>query len=246
MRISDWSSDVCSSDLQGGDWTLSWQGTGNTNADFPNGDSLLAGFREAAGEGNVTFSETAEGVDAADFDAVIAVIGETPYAETNGDIVASDTVTHSRHHPEDLAVLQAVAGKGTPVVTVFVSGRPLYANDLINLSDAFVAAWLPGSEGKGVADVLFAGDDGKPLHDFRGTLSFAWPGVACPGPRAEGPDGAAPLFALGYGLSYAKPGEVAQLPVDAAESCGEVTALPIFNLTDAPTDRKSTRLNSSH
>src|SRR3546814_13939406 len=67
------------------------------------------------------------------------------------------------------------------------------------------------------------------------TLSFAWPGVACPGPRAEGPDGAAPLFALGYGLSYAKPGEVAQLPVDAAESCGEVTALPIFNLTDAPT-----------
>src|SRR3546814_5493979 len=53
------------------------------------------------------------------------------------------------------------------------------------------------------------------------TLSFAWPGVACPGPRAEGPDGAAPLFALGYGLSYAKPGEVAQLPVDAAESRSE-------------------------
>src|SRR3546814_6667995 len=109
MRISDWSSDVCSSDL---------------------------------GEGNVTFREAAEGVDAADFDAVIAVIGETPYAETNGDIVPSDTVTHSRHYPEDLAVLEAVAGKGTPVVTVFVSGRPLYANDLINLSDAFVAAWL--------------------------------------------------------------------------------------------------------
>src|SRR3546814_3958288 len=59
------------------------------------------------------------------------------------------SVTHSRHYPEDLAVLEAVAGKGTPVVTVFVSGRPLYANDLINLSDAFVAAWLPGSEGKG-------------------------------------------------------------------------------------------------
>src|SRR3546814_4428072 len=96
------------------------------------------------------------------------------------------SVTHSRHYPEDLAVLEAVAGKGTPVVTVFVSGRPLYANDLINLSDAFVAAWLPGSEGKGMADVLFAGVDGKPAHDFSGTLSFAWPGVACPGPRAEG------------------------------------------------------------
>src|SRR3546814_1836890 len=67
------------------------------------------------------------------------------------------------------------------------------------------------------------------------SLSFAWPGVACPGPRAEGPDGAAPLFALGHGLSYAKPGDVAQLPVDKTQSCGEVTALPIFNLTDAPT-----------
>src|SRR3546814_7675359 len=105
---------------------------------------------------------------------------------------------------------------------VFAPCRPRYANDLINLSDAFVGAWLPGSEGKGVADVLFAGVDGKPAHDFSGTLSFAWPGVACPGPRAEGPDGAAPLFALGYGLSYAQPGDVAQLPVDAAESCGEV------------------------
>src|SRR3546814_6107032 len=100
---------------QSGGWTLSWQGTGNTNADFPNGDSLLAGFREAEGEGNVTFRETAEGVDAADFDAVIAVIGETPYAETNGDIVPSDNVTHSRHYPADLVVLEAVAGKGTPV-----------------------------------------------------------------------------------------------------------------------------------
>src|SRR3546814_16698032 len=74
-----------------------------------------------------------------------------------------------------------------------------------------------------------------PLFPVTPLFRSAWPGVACPGPRAEGPDGAAPLFALGYGLSYAKPGEVAQLPVDAAESCGEVTALPIFTLTDAPT-----------
>ena len=219
---------------QTGGWTLTWQGTDNTNADFPNGDSILAGIREAAGAANVTFSETAEGIDVAGFDAVVAVIGETPYAETNGDIVASDTVTHSRRHPEDLAVLQAVAGKGKPVVTVFLSGRPLYANDLINLSDAFVAAWLPGTEGKGVADVLFAGADGKPAHDFKGTLSFSWPGVACPGPRAVGAGGKAPLFALGYGLGYAKPAAVPQLPVDKATSCGEATALPIFNLSDAP------------
>jgi beta-glucosidase len=220
---------------QTGGWSLTWQGTDNTNADFPNADSILAGIREAAGAGNVTFSADAKGVDVAAFDAVVAVIGETPYAETNGDIVASDTVTHSRRHPEDLAVLQAVAGKGRPVATVFLSGRPLYTNDLLNLSDAFVAAWLPGTEGKGVADVLFAGDDGKPAHDFKGTLSFPWPGVACPGSHAAGPDGAAPLFALGYGLSYARPGAVQQLPIDKAERCGEATALPIFNLADAPT-----------
>src|SRR3546814_9568452 len=102
-------------------------------------------------------------------------------SDWSSDVCSSDldTVTHSRHYHEDLAVLQAVAGKGTPVVTVLLSGRPLYANDLINLSDAFVAGWLTGREGKGVADVLFAGAEGKPEHDFRGTRSFAWPGVAC-------------------------------------------------------------------
>ena len=219
---------------QTGGWSLTWQGTENTNADFPDADSLLAGFREAAGEGNVTWSVDASGVDVSQFDAVIAVLGETPYAEGLGDIAAYDTVSHSRRFPADLEVLQAVSGKGKPVVTVLLSGRPVYANDLINLSDAFVAAWLPGTEGKGVADVLFAGADGKPAHDFTGTLSFSWPGVACPGPRAAGKNGAAPQFARGYGLRYAKPAPVAQLPLDHAESCGEAGTLPVFDRADAP------------
>jgi beta-glucosidase len=219
---------------QTGGWSLTWQGTENTNADFPNADSILAGIREAAGEANVAFSEKAEGVEVSKFDAVVAVIGETPYAEGAGDIVPADTVGHSRRFPEDLAVLQAVSGKGKPVVAVLLSGRPLYANDLINLSDAFVAAWLPGTEGKGVADVLFAGADGKPAHDFSGTLSFSWPGIACPGPRAAGKDGAAPQFARGYGLNYAKPAAAAQLPLDDTKTCGEATVLPIFERLDAP------------
>ncbi len=219
---------------QTGGWSLTWQGTENTNADFPNADSLLAGFHEAAGEGNVTYSPDAKGVDVSRFDAVIAVLGETPYAEGLGDIAAYDTVSHSRRFPDDLKVLQAVSGKGKPVVAVLLSGRPLYANDLINLSDAFVAAWLPGTEGKGVGDVLFAGADGKPAHDFSGTLSFSWPGIACPGPRAAGKDGAKPQFARGYGLSYAKPGTVQQLPLDKTASCGEATVLPIFDRADAP------------
>lgn len=219
---------------QTGGWSLTWQGTENTNADFPNGDSLLAGFREAAGDGNVTYSADAKGVDVSRFDAVIAVIGETPYAEGLGDIAEHDTVSQSRRFPEDLAVLDAVSGKGKPVVTVLLSGRPLYAKDLINRSDAFVAAWLPGTEGKGVADVLFAGADGKPAHDFSGTLSFSWPGVACPGPRATGNDGAAPLFGRGYGLGYAKGGSVPQLPLDDAANCGEARTLAVFERADAP------------
>jgi beta-glucosidase len=220
---------------QTGGWSLTWQGTENTNADFPHADSLLAGFREAAGDGNVTYSADASGVDVAQFDAVVAVLGETPYAEGVGDIAAYDTVSHARRFPADLKVLQAVAGKGKPVVTVLLSGRPVYANDLINLSDAFVAAWLPGTEGKGVADVLFAGTDAKPAHDFSGTLSFSWPGVACPGPRAVGKDGAAPQFARGYGLSYAKPGTVDTLLPDATASCGEADTLVVFDRADAPT-----------
>lgn len=186
---------------QTGGWSVTWQGTDNANSDFPNADSILTGIKAEAG--HVTYSADASGIDVSQYDAVIAVVGETPYAETAGDI---SNLSHSARYPEDVKVLQAVSGKGKPVITVFESGRTAYANDLINLSDAFVAAWLPGTEGKGVTDVLFG------TKDFRGTLSFDWPSAGCPA-------GAAPLFALGYGLSYAKTGEVGALPVAAPVEC---------------------------
>ena len=106
-------------------------------------------LREALGADHVTFDASGENVDASKFDAVVAVIGETPYAETNGDIIASETMSHSRRFPADLAAVRAAAATGKPVVTVLLSGRPLYTNDLLNLSNAFVAAWWPGSEGGG-------------------------------------------------------------------------------------------------
>jgi len=218
---------------QAGGWSLTWQGTDNVNADYRNADTVLTGLRAALGEEHVVFNETGNGADASTFDAVIAVIGETPYAETNGDIVGSETKTHSRRHPEDLAALRAVKAYGKPVTTVFLSGRPLYTNDLINLSDAFVAAWLPGSEGAGIADVLVAGTDGKPAHDFTGHLSFSWPGVPCPAPENR-PDAKRPaLFARGYGLGYAKPGAVKKLAESKQDSCGAATSLPVFNTRDA-------------
>ncbi|WP_369039304.1 glycoside hydrolase family 3 protein [Stenotrophomonas maltophilia] len=219
---------------QSGGWSLTWQGTENSNADFPNADSVLGALRAELGADKVSFSADGQGVDPKAFDVVLAVIGETPYAETNGDILASDTVSHSRAYPQDLAALRAAAATGKPVVTVYLSGRPMYTNDLLNLSSAFVAAWLPGTEGKGVTDVLVAGKGGKPAHDFRGRLSFPWPGVPCPAP-IDRPDAKKPsLFALGYGLSYAKGGKVARLDEATPDSCGEVTVLPIFNRADTP------------
>ncbi|AOA73848.1 beta-glucosidase [Stenotrophomonas rhizophila] len=218
---------------QAGGWSLTWQGTENTNADFPNADSVLGALRAELGTKQVTYSADAKGIDASAFDVVVAVIGETPYAETNGDILASDTVSHSRAQPQDLAVLKAAAATGKPLVTVYFSGRPMYTNDLLNLSQAFVAAWLPGTEGKGITDVLVAGKDGRPAHDFHGRLSFPWPGVPCPAP-IDRPDPKRPdLFKFGYGLSYAKPAQVARLPETNPDHCGEVTTLPIFNRVDS-------------
>lgn len=185
---------------QSGGWTLDWQGMKNHNADFLTGDTILAGIREAAGEANVVFDKTAAKAKVELFDAVITVIGELPYAEMKGDILFPDTIAESRLFPEDLQVLRKVAGRGKPVITVLVSGRPLYANDLINLSDAFVAAWLPGSEGKGVADVLFRDAHGAVAHDFHGALAFRWPRTPCQSAFAT--DDGEPLFALGYGLKY--------------------------------------------
>ena len=205
---------------QSGGWSLTWQGDETTNADYPDADTLLAGIEAAAGKDNVTFVEKPDRVDPASFDVAIAVIGETPYAETKGDLALPKTLTHTQRYPEDLAALQALSAAGKPVVTVFVSGRPVYANDLLNLSDAFVAAWLPGTEGKGVADVLFADAKGRAAYDFRGRLSFPWPGTPCGASFSAAAMAAEPpLFPSGYASSYAHPKTVAALPVSDLRTC---------------------------
>ena len=215
---------------QSGGWSITWQGTANTNADFPNGDTVLAGIREAAGKDKVTFSVDGKGVDVSAFDVVVAVIGERPYAEGDGDIGPSGTLRHSSRYPEDLAVLQAVAGKGKPVVTVFVSGRPLYVNDLLNLSDVFVAAWLPGTEGKGVSDLLVLGPK---RYDFSGKLPFSWPKSACQTDLNVGDKNYAPLFAYGYGLKTATRSKVGKLDATyPAGGCGVSNSFPVFSQAD--------------
>jgi beta-glucosidase len=103
------------------------------------------------------------------------------------------TLEHAVAHPEDLEVIERVRAAGIPVITVLVSGRPLVVNRELEHSAAFVAAWLPGSEGDGVAEVLFG------EHPFQGKLSFSWPRDDAQNPNRG--DGSDPLFPYGYGLT---------------------------------------------
>ena len=205
---------------QTGGWSRTWQGGPapfapddvNLNSDFPSGQSILGALRETVGEDHVTFSADASGVNVADFDVAIAAVGELPYAEFFGDVATADgnwrdptnlakrTLEHGVRYPEDRAVLEAVSGQGVPVVTVLMSGRVLYTNREINLSDAFVAAWLPGTEAGGITDVLFRSSSG-PRRDFSGKLPFSWPRSACQTTVNIGDEDYDPQFPLGYGLT---------------------------------------------
>ena len=197
---------------QCGGFTVAWQGT-TGNASIEGGTSIWEGIREVA-TGAVLSVDGAE-ARAGGFDVAVVVIGERPYAEGMGDIRASgpvapgsqipletadldpygDTLELSDLHPEDLATIRTITVEGIPVVAVLVSGRPLVVNREMDLASAFVAAWLPGSEGAGVADVLF-GD-----HDFRGRLSFSWP--RSPDDNFNAGDAEYdPLFPFGFGLTH--------------------------------------------
>ncbi len=156
---------------QCGGWTIWWQGgTGS----ITEGTTILEGIRAQAKKNNqvIKYSEDATLNDSAE--AIIVVIGETPYAETNGDRSnTSLTVT-----ADDKAMLQNLFNnlednkRDIPVIGIIVAGRPLTIAEYVDKFDAIVMAWTPGSEGAGVADVLL-GD-----YDFNGTLTVTWPWYA--------------------------------------------------------------------
>jgi beta-glucosidase len=193
---------------QTGGWTLSWQGNDNTNADFPGATSIWGGIEAAVKAGGGAAVLSPDGRYEQKPDAAVVVFGENPYAEFQGD--QADVALHAGA-AESLALLQRLKAAGIPTVAVLISGRPLYLNPQINAADAFVAAWLPGSEGAGVADVLIAGPDGKPRHDFTGKLSFSWPKRPDQTPLNVGDKVYDPQFAFGYGLRYAAPRRVGRL-----------------------------------
>ncbi|WP_078555588.1 glycoside hydrolase family 3 protein [Bacillus alkalicellulosilyticus] len=171
---------------QSGGWTITWQGSpGNITP----GTTILEGIQESVSDtSTVTYSRNGKGAEG--HDVAVVVIGEKPYAEMEGD---TDDLSLTK---EDLDLLANVKEAGIPTIVILLSGRPMIITDEIKDWDAFVAAWLPGTEGNGVSDVLF-GD-----YDFTGTLSYTWPKTMEQIPIRVGDADYEPLFPFGYGLQY--------------------------------------------
>ncbi|MGB7373059.1 glycoside hydrolase family 3 N-terminal domain-containing protein [Pontixanthobacter sp.] len=171
-----------------GGWTLTWQGGGDLdNSYFPQATSIYAGIADLARASGGRAVLSADGSYSAKPDVAVVVFGEQPYAEFAGDL--RDLAFRDE---EGLTLLRRFQDDGIPTVAVFLSGRPLWVNREINAANAFIASWLPGGEGAGVADILF----GK--RPATGRLSFSWP-ATCAGTPVNG--GANALFVPGYGRS---------------------------------------------
>jgi beta-glucosidase len=180
---------------QCGGWTKKWQGAHHDLYDHPErpvpgATSIIDGIRRLIGAENVI--DAGENGFEDDADVAIIVVGETPYAEGVGDRAAEDLTLA----PSQRELIERYRAAGKRVVTVLISGRPLLVSEQIAQSHAFVAAWLPGSEADGIAEVLF-GD-----YNFSGRLGFSWPRDASQIPINVGDADYDPLYPYGFGLSY--------------------------------------------
>ncbi|MGW1022340.1 glycoside hydrolase family 3 protein [Streptomyces sp. NPDC002577] len=210
---------------QAGGWTSTWQGV---SGDGVTGTSILDGIRQVAPGAAVTYSEDASAPTAGS-DVGVVVVGETPYAEGYGDVGGPECGWCSTPQQEskslslqaqDKAVVDKVCSAVEKCVVLVVSGRPQIITDQLGKIDALVASWLPGSEGAGVADVLF----GK--RPFTGRLPVSWPRSADQVPVNVGDDEYRPLYPFGWGLrtqAKAGGGKVAsRAALDSARSKGDV------------------------
>lgn len=172
---------------QCGGWTIAWQGKSGDVT--PGGTTILKAMQNTVSPATkVTFSKDGTGAEGASVGVV--VVGETPYAEGVGDREDLSLAA------EDVAAITNMKQAGIPVVVVLISGRPMIINQALDTADAFIAAWLPGTEGQGVADVLFG--DYKPT----GKLSVSWPRSMTQIPINVGDRNYDPLFKYGFGLTY--------------------------------------------
>ncbi|WED29085.1 glycoside hydrolase family 3 C-terminal domain-containing protein [Vibrio sp. DW001] len=230
---------------QSGGWNLTWQGDENTLADFPGATTVKMALEGELGPDRVMFdpeltSNYTKG------DVAIVVFGEDPYAEMMGDIKEWQTLEFAalkRSYKADLEIIQKLHQAGVKIISIFFSGRPLYVNEEISKSQAFVAAFLPGSEGKGITDVLLANEADEKQIDFVGRLSFSWPNkkrstrvhrkpahipdYQVPAYEQDPIGEHAPLFDYGYGLRYSDELQsryLDNLPLDIALNEAETIA----------------------
>jgi beta-glucosidase len=182
------------SGLQSGGWTVNWQGS---TENYKGATTILEGFRKIS---KVEVAYDKDGSGNYEADVAVVVVGETPYAEFFGDIggeMNAYQLTLTEAHRQ---LINNYTQKGTKVVVILISGRPLVVTPQIEQSDAFVVAWLPGSEGDGIAEVLYG------EHDFKGKLPHSWPNSVDDYKGKYGPNfwdySIKPLFPLGFGLSY--------------------------------------------
>lgn len=200
--------------MQCGGWTISWQGD---MGDITEGTTILEAIQNAAGNSNVIFCESGETTD--DFDKAVVIIGEQPYAEGEGD---REDLTISN---DDIALVRKVYEKGKPTIVILLSGRPMIINPILHYSDAIFAAWLPGTEGDGIADVLFG--DYQPT----GKLSHSWPKYMDQIPINVGDQNYDPLYEYDFGLTSVNDSEIGSDPqfYSAIINEGEETIEIAFN-----------------
>ena len=189
---------------QMGGWTITWQGktwegTSISNNDFPNTLSIFDSISEKIIDsgGRIEYSKDGSFKDKPDY--VIMIYGETPYAEGFGDI---EDLDFSSKNINILNQMKAISNMDIPIISLFISGRPLIIDEELNYSNAFVSIWLPGTAIEGINDVIFSNLDNSINFDFKGKLPYSWPSSNSSNPLNNGDDDYDPLFEYGYGLTY--------------------------------------------
>src|SRR5690606_1073523 len=180
---------------QTGGWSVTWQGTGNTMEDFPGATTIWMGIEQAVSAAGGQAILSTDGSFTEKPDVAVVIFGEDPYAEMQGDV---QNLLYKPANNSDWELLKKFKAQGIPVVSLFITGRPLWMNKELNASDAFAVIWQPGTEGAGVADVIFKTGANigaeKVQHDFTGRLTFSWPKRPDQGPLNIGDENYDPLF----------------------------------------------------
>ncbi|MGC1377855.1 MAG: glycoside hydrolase family 3 N-terminal domain-containing protein [Anaerolineales bacterium] len=213
---------------QMGGWSITWQG--GSGATTTGGTTFWQAL-QAAKPANVTLQNVGTSTSGSyTGDIGIAVIGETPYAEGKGD---SSTLALSSANATQVS---DICSRVTKCIVILMSGRPLIVNTQVTLANAFIAAWLPGTEGAGMTDVLF-GD-----YNFTGKLPITWPNALSQEPINSG-DGKTGLFAFGYGLSYGT--TLTATPTTPPAITNTPTRTPTIGITNTPTRTPTTGITNT-